>query len=91
MNYITKLKLLKKILKLIFIFHQKHQLEAYNDFLWLVRITKDKHSYDLIWKGEDEFELPGSSKLLFKPSLGQGISLEKSWIFNLKNSKSKGW
>ena len=64
-------------------------VRAYNNFLWLVRIIKDKHSYDLIWKGEDIFELPGSSKLLFKPSLGQGISLEKvgSSILRIQNRK----
>ena len=46
----------------------KISVRAYKDFLWLVKIQKQKNSYDLIWKGEDVFELPGSGKLLFKPS-----------------------
>tara|TARA_B100001559_G_C16483250_1_gene614775 strand:- start:361 stop:1710 length:1350 start_codon:yes stop_codon:yes gene_type:complete len=65
----------------------KISVRAYKDFLWLVKIQKQKNSYDLIWKGEDVFELPGSGKLLFKPSLGKGISLEKlgSSILRIQN------
>ena len=64
-------------------------VRAYKNFLWLVKIKKEKNSYDLIWKGEDIFELPGSGKLLFKPCLGKGISLEKvgSSILRIQNRK----
>ena len=64
-------------------------VRAYDDFLWLVKITKEKNTYDLIWKGEEIFQLPGSSKLLFKPTLGKGISLEKvgSSILRIQNRK----
>ena len=64
-------------------------VRAYKNFLWLVKIKKEKNSYDLIWKGEDVFELPGSGKLLFKPCLGKGISLEKvgSSILRIQNRK----
>jgi tRNA(Ile)-lysidine synthase len=64
-------------------------VRAYKNFLWLVKIKKEKNSYDLIWKGEGVFELPGSGKLLFKPCLGKGISLEKvgSSILRIQNRK----
>ena len=64
-------------------------VRAYDDFLWLVKITKEKNTYDLIWQGEEIFQLPGSSKLLFKPTLGKGISLEKvgSSILRIQNRK----
>ena len=64
-------------------------VRAYKNFLWLVKIKKEKNIYDLIWKGEDIFELPGSGKLLFKSCLGKGISLEKvgSSILRIQNRK----
>ena len=83
----NQIKIVKKDSQINIHISSKMSVRAYNDFLWLVKITKDKHNYDLIWKGEDEFELPGSSKLLFKPSLGQGISLEKvgSSVLRIQN------
>ena len=83
----NQIKIVKKDSQINIHISSKMSVRAYNDFLWLVKIKKDKHNYDLIWKGEDEFELPGSSKLLFKPSLGQGISLEKvgSSVLRIQN------
>ena len=85
----NQIKIVKKDSQINIHISSKTSVRAYNDFLWLVKITKDKHSYDLIWKGEDILELPGSSKLLFKPCLGQGISLEKvgSSILRIQNRK----
>jgi len=85
----NQIKIVKKDSQINIHISSETSVRAYNNFLWLVRIIKDKHSYDLIWKGEDIFELPGSSKLLFKPSLGQGISLEKvgSSILRIQNRK----
>ena len=67
----------------------KMSVRAYKDFLWLVKIKKEKNSFDLIWKGEEIFELPGSGKLLFKPCLGKGISLDKvgSSVLRIQNRK----
>ena len=67
----------------------KMSVRAYKDFLWLVKIKKEKNSFDLIWKGEEVFELPGSGKLLFKPCLGKGISLDKvgSSVLRIQNRK----
>ena len=83
----NQIKIVKKDSQINIHISSEMSVRAYNDFLWLVKITKDKHNYDLIWKGEDVFELPGSSKLLFKPSLGQGISLEKvgSSVLRIQN------
>jgi len=83
----NQIKIVKKDSQINIHISSEMSVRAYNDFLWLVKITKDKHNYDLIWKGEDVFELPGASKLLFKPSLGQGISLEKvgSSVLRIQN------
>ena len=85
----NQIKIVKKDSQINIHISSETSVRAYNDFLWLVKITKDKHSYDLIWKGEDELDLPGSSKLLFKPILGQGISLDKvgSSILRIQNRK----
>ena len=85
----NQIKVVKKDSQINVHISSETSVRAYSDFLWLVKITKDKDSYDLIWKGEDIFELPGSSKLLFKPCLGKGISLEKvgSSILRIQNRK----
>ena len=85
----NQIKMVKKDSQINIHISSKMSVRAYDDFLWLVKIKKEKNSYDLIWKGEDVYDLPGSSKLLFKPSLGKGISLEKvgSSILRIQNRK----
>ena len=85
----NQIKVVKKDSQINIHISSEMSVRAYNDFLWLVKITKEKNSYDLIWKGEEIFQLPGSSKLLFKPTLGKGISLEKvgSSILRIQNRK----
>ena len=52
-------------------------IKAYHDELFLVEKTIKIDPYELIWRGEEEVELPGKTKLIFKKSLGSGFSLSK--------------
>jgi len=52
-------------------------IKAYHDELFLVEKTIKIDPYELIWRGEQEVELPCKTKLTFKKSLGAGFSLSK--------------
>jgi len=52
-------------------------IKAYRDELFLVEKKIKIDPYELIWRGEEVVELPGSSKLIFKRAVGAGFSLSK--------------
>lgn len=59
-------------------------IRAYQGQLYLVEKKNKLMPYELMWHGEDEITLPDQTKLLFKKTIGDGLSLSKLGVTTLR-------
>jgi tRNA(Ile)-lysidine synthase len=85
-----QIKTIRKDAKIIINLSQDTAIRAYKNELWLVPITENQKDYEIYWHGESEIMLPDMSRLLFKKSKGQGISMKKLGTNTIRIQNRKG-
>jgi tRNA(Ile)-lysidine synthase len=85
-----QIKTIRKDAQIIINISQDTAIRAYKNELWLVVIKEDQKDYEFYWRGENEIILPDLSRLLFKKSKGQGISMKKLGTNTIRIQNRKG-
>ena len=85
-----QIKTIRKDAQIIINISQDTAIRAYKNELWLVLIKEDQKDYEFYWRGENEIILPDLSRLLFKKSKGQGISMKKLGTNTIRIQNRKG-
>ena len=85
-----QIKTIRKDAQIIINISQDTAIRAYKNELWLVPITENQKDYEIYWHGESEIILPDMSRLLFKKSKGQGISMKKLGTNTIRIQNRKG-
>lgn len=85
-----QIKTIKKDAQIIINISKEFAIRAYRNELWLVPKKDNKKDYEIYWRGENEIILPDTSKLLFKRSKGQGISMKKLGTNTIRIQNRKG-
>ena len=85
-----QIKIIRKDAQIIINISQHTAIRAYKNQLWLVPIKEDQKDYEFYWHGENEIILPDLSRLLFKKSKGQGISMKKLGTNTIRIQNRKG-
>ena len=85
-----QIKTIRKDAKISINISQDTAIRAYKNELWLVPITENQKDYEIYWHGESEIMLPDMSRLLFKKSKGQGISMKKLGTNTIRIQNRKG-
>ena len=85
-----QIKTIRKDAQIIINISQDTAIRAYKNELWLVLIKEDQKEYEFYWRGENEIILPDLSRLLFKRSKGQGISMKKLGTNTIRIQNRKG-
>ena len=85
-----QIKTIRKDGQIIINISQDTSIQAYKNELWLVPITENQKDYEIYWHGESEIMLPDMSRLLFKKSKGQGISMKKLGTDTIRIQNRKG-
>ncbi len=85
-----QIKTIRKDAQIIINISQDTAIRAYKNELWLVPTKSNKKDFEIYWHGENEIILPDMSKLLFKKSKGQGISMKKLGTNTIRIQNRKG-